>query len=106
MALNWDFLVEDGLAVLAIVSILTIGTLVFYFLTGATDPGYVRNQIFENQYETTEFFEDEEQNGPYNPGGSSNKNSSAKKQAIEAKKRSKSRHARIPSTVLAELDKE
>ena len=77
MALNWDFLVEDGLAVLAIVSILTIGTLLFYFLTGATDPGYVRNQIFENQYETTEYLEDEEQDkgqghGSSGAGGPSN----------------------------------
>ena len=32
--------------------------LVFYFLTGTTDPGFVRNQIFENQYETTEYQED------------------------------------------------
>ena len=60
--LNWDFLTEesDGIVVLVTLSIFTTGTLVFYFLTGATDPGYVRNQIFSNQYETTEFFEEED----------------------------------------------
>ena len=64
VALNWDFLTEesDGIAILVTLSILTTGTLVFYFLTGVTDPGYVRNQIFANQYETTDFFEEEEIN--------------------------------------------
>ena len=65
VALNWDYLTEgttEGILVLITTALLTLGTLVFYFLTGCTDPGFVRNQIFENQYETTEYLEDDEQN--------------------------------------------
>ena len=63
VALNWEFLTTetDGIAVFILLLVLTVGTLVFYFLTGITDPGFVKNQIFENHYETTEFVEDEEQ---------------------------------------------
>ena len=60
VGLNWDYLVTDGITALVLTSLLTVGTLVFYFLTGCTDPGYVRNQIFDNHYETTEFIEDDE----------------------------------------------
>ena len=63
VALNWEFLTTetDGIVVFILLLVLTVGTLVFYFLTGITDPGFVKNQIFENHYETTEFVEDEEQ---------------------------------------------
>lgn len=60
--LNWEFLNEEplGIALFAATATFAIGTLVFYLLTGVTDPGFVRNQIFENAYETTEFVEEEE----------------------------------------------
>ena len=62
VALNWEFLTteSDGIVVLVLVIVFSLGTLIFYFLTGLTDPGFVRNQIFENHYETTEFIEDDE----------------------------------------------
>lgn len=68
VALNWEFLTteSDGIVVLVLVVVLSLGTLIFYFLTGLTDPGFVRNQIFENHYETTEFIEDDEQNAASN----------------------------------------
>ena len=66
VSLNWDYLVAEGIAVLVITCVLTAGTLVFYFLTGLTDPGYVCNQIFDNQYETTEFIEEENPIGEQN----------------------------------------
>ena len=63
IGLNWDFLTDggtEGLIVLTLVSVLLASTLVFYMLTGCTDPGQIRTQVFENQYETTEFIEDED----------------------------------------------
>ena len=60
VALNWDFLTSetDGILLFVTLVVCTLGTLIFYFLTGTTDPGFVRNQIFENQYETTELQDD------------------------------------------------
>ena len=45
IALNWEFLTteSDGIFALVLTVILTLGTLIFYFLTGCTDPGFVRN---------------------------------------------------------------
>lgn len=45
IALNWEYLTteSDGIVVLVMTIFSTVGTLVFYFLTGSTDPGYVRN---------------------------------------------------------------
>ena len=45
VALNWEFLTteSDGIIVLILVVVLSLGTLIFYFLTGLTDPGFVRN---------------------------------------------------------------
>ena len=55
-----DYLTSpEGLPYLILTLILTILTAIFYVLTGCTDPGFVRNQIFENHYETTELVEEE-----------------------------------------------
>ncbi len=61
IGLNWDFLSteNDGIVVLTLTAVLAVGTFTFYFLTGCTDPGFVRAQIFENHFETTEFAETE-----------------------------------------------
>ena len=63
ISLNWEWLTTEpyGVALLVTTTILAIGTLIFYVLTGAIDPGFVRNQIFDNAYETTEFIEEDEQ---------------------------------------------
>ena len=95
IALNWDlFDTQDGQIFLGVTILLAIGTHIFYFLTGVTDPGYVRNQIFENTiHETTEFVE-EDQTHP------------EQVEMTSSKRRPKGSHARKPSTVLAELDKD
>ena len=45
ISLNWEFLTteSEGIVLLATTIFFTVGTLIFYILTGATDPGYVRN---------------------------------------------------------------
>ena len=62
IALNWDFLSteSDGIALLVLTGIVQVVTLILYSLAGATDPGYVRNQIFESNYETTEVVEEDD----------------------------------------------
>mmetsp|Transcript_6639 Transcript_6639/g.7925 ORF Transcript_6639/g.7925 Transcript_6639/m.7925 type:complete len:83 (+) Transcript_6639:211-459(+) len=59
--LNQDFLASEpeGIALLITTLVLLAATMVFYLLTGVTDPGHVKNQIFESNYETTELVEDE-----------------------------------------------
>lgn len=98
LALNWDFLTTetDGQILFALTIICSIGTHIFYFLTGSIDPGFVKNQIFDNQIETTEFVDED------GSGVSPSKLSHAAKMR---KIRSTTR-ARKPSTVLTELDKD
>lgn len=62
ICLNWDFLTaeSDGIVIFIIIILLALGTHIFYFLTGSLNPGFVLNQIFENQIETVELVEEED----------------------------------------------